>query len=242
MGDIFLEAHGEPFIAFGLSHGIALFIYFAGIAVFLLLAKKVLNSPNAYNTIRWSLFALLILSEVSYQTYTALNGIWSLREHIFLHLCGIAGITAAIALVNHHKRLIVITFFIGLVPAFLALVTPELPYDFPHYRYWKFFVHHITISLTSLFLVVFNNVTITFRSFLKTYGYLLIYAAFIGFLVNPLLGSNYLYLSHTPTASTPLDLLGSGIWYYVNLCLLAFAAFFAQYLVYRVITRKNIEL
>ncbi|QKY71003.1 TIGR02206 family membrane protein [Lentibacillus sp. CBA3610] len=241
MMGIFLEEHGEPFTAFGSSHLIALFIYFAGITIFLLFAKKILYNRSVYNTIRWSLFSLLVLSEVSYQTYTALNGIWSLADHIFLHLCGIAGITGAIALINHNKLLIQITFFIGLVPAFLALVTPELPYDFPHYRYLKFFVHHTAISWTSIFLVVSNNVTITFKTLLKTYGYVLIYAAIIGFFVNPLLGSNYLYLSHTPTANTPLDLLGSGIWYYVNLCILAFVVFFVQYKLYRLFTRKKFE-
>lgn len=239
MTDIFLETNGEPFTAFGSSHLTALLVYFLGAAILLLFPKKILNHSSVYNTIRWSFFSLLVLSEVSYQTYTALNGIWSLGEHMFLHLCGVAGITGAIALVNHNKLLIQITFFIGLIPSFLALVTPELPYDFPHYRYLKFFIHHITISWTSIFLVVSNNVTITFQSFLKTYGYLLTYAAVIGFLVNPLLDSNYLYLSHTPTASTPLDLLGSGIWYYVNLCILAFIVFLVQYLVFRLITRHK---
>src|SRR5699024_4898036 len=171
------EKNGEPFTAFDTSHLMALIIYLLGIVIFLSFSKKVLNHATIYNTIRWGLFSLLIFSEVSYQTYTALNGIWSLGEHMFLHLCGVAGITGAIALVNHNKKLIQITFFIGLIPSFLALITPELPYDFPHYRYLKFFIHHITISWTSLFLVVSNHVTITFKSFLKTYGYLLIYAA-----------------------------------------------------------------
>ncbi|WP_010529098.1 TIGR02206 family membrane protein [Lentibacillus jeotgali] len=241
MKDIFLEVSGEPFIAYGTSHLTALLIYFLGAAALPFLCKKLHKHSIFYNTIRWSLFSLLVLSEVSYQTYTALNGIWSLGDHMFLHLCGVAGITGAIALINHNKRLIQITFFIGLVPSFLALATPELLYDFPHYRYLKFFIHHITISWTSIFLVASNHVTITFQSLFKTYGYLLIYAAVIGFLVNPFLNSNYLYLSHTPTASTPLDLLGSGIWYYVNLSILAFIVFLVQYLVYRLITRKKFE-
>ncbi len=53
----------------------------------------------------------------------------------------------------------------------MALITPELPYDYPHFRYWKFFIHHIVISWSSIFLVV------------------------------------------------------TGIWYYTNLCMLAFIVF-----------------
>ncbi|MFD2759900.1 YwaF family protein [Lentibacillus juripiscarius] len=239
MASIFLEQSGSPFTAFGFSHITTLLVYIIGLTILMLFTKKILSKPSIYQFIRWSLFTLLILSEISYQLYTALNGIWSLSEHMFLHLCGIAGITGAISLLTHNKQFIQITFFFGLIPAFLALVTPELPYDFPHYRFLKFFIHHIAISWTGVFLVITNHVTIPFPSFIKSYVYLLIYAAIIGFFVNPLLGSNYLYLSHTPAASTPLDLLGNGVWYYVNLCILAFIVFFLQYLVYS--TRAGIK-
>ncbi|GGJ95927.1 hypothetical protein GCM10007063_18030 [Lentibacillus kapialis] len=238
MTGIFLETNGEPFTAFGISHLTGLLVYFLGAGALLLFPHKILNHPPVHNTLRWSFFCLLVLSEVSYQVYTVLNGIWSLEEHMFFHLCGIAGITGAIALVSNNKPLIRITFFIGLIPSFLALVTPELPYDFPHYRFLKFFIHHLTISWTSIFLVISNHVSISFQSFFKTYGSLLIYAAIIGLLANPVLDSNYLYLNHPPIASTPLDLLGNGVWYYVNLCVLAFIIFLMQYMLYRFITRK----
>ncbi len=237
-----LSLGGEPFIAFGSSHIVMLLIYFSGIMLFVIFIKKVLSNTYLYNTIRWILFSLLILSEVSYQTWTALTGIWSLQEHTPLHLCGVAGITGAIALVTHNRKLIQVTFFIGLIPAFLALVTPELPYDYPHYRFWKFFVHHTAISWTSIFLVATSSLKIKFKSLLEVYGYLLIYAIIIGFFINPLLNSNYLYLSHTPTATTPLDVLGSGIWYYVNLCGLAFIVFFVQLQIYKLLKREKSTL
>ncbi|MBP1950965.1 YwaF family protein [Virgibacillus litoralis] len=237
-----LSLGGKPFITFGTSHIIMLLIYFIGIVIFILFLKKILTDTSLYNIVRWSLFGLLILSEVSYQTWTAVNGIWSLREHTPLHLCGIAGITGAIALVTHNRKLIQVTFFIGLIPALLALITPELPYDVPHYRFWKFFIHHTAISWTSIFLVATSSLKIHIKSLLETFGYLLLYAIIIGFIINPFLDSNYLYLSHTPTATTPLDVLGSGIWYYVNLCGLAFTVFFIQLQIYKLIRRKKSTL
>ncbi|GAA0594246.1 TIGR02206 family membrane protein [Virgibacillus siamensis] len=230
---------GEPFTAFGLSHLIMLAIYFFGIILFFISRKKIRSKSTLYNIIRWLLFGILVFSEIIYHIWAAVNGIWSLREHIPLHLCGITGITGAIALFNHNKKLIRITFFFGLIPAFLAVVTPELPYDFPHFRYWKFFIHHIVISWVSLFLAAANSIEITLKSLLESYGYILLYAALIGFFVNPVLGSNYLYLADTPTADTPLDLLGSGLMYYFNLCLLAFIVFFIQYKVYNFFMRNK---
>ncbi|WP_373894731.1 YwaF family protein [Virgibacillus natechei] len=234
MKEWFNDLHGEPFIAFGSNHITILIIYFVGLITLLLTYKRILANPSTYNFIRWTLFVLLILSELSYQVWTAANGIWNLRDHMPLHLCGIAGITGAIALVTYNKKLITITFFIGLIPAFLALVTPELPYDIPHFRFWKFFIHHMTISWVGIFLVVTSSVKITFKSTLEAYVYLLIYAAMIGFFINPVLNSNYLYLSHTPSANTPLDLLGSGAWYYINLCLLALVVFVGLFGVYKI--------
>ncbi|GAB3062891.1 YwaF family protein [Virgibacillus ainsalahensis] len=237
MREWFTSLDGVPFEAFGTNHVIMLIIYITGIILLLTTYKKIISNQLMYNAVRWILFGLLVLSEVSYQTWTAVNGIWSLAEHTPMHLCGIAGITGAIALVTHNKKLIIITFFIGFIPAFLALVTPELPYDFPHFRFWKFFVHHIAISWTGIFLVVTSNVKITFKSMLESYGYLIMYAAIIGFIINPWLDANYLYLSATPEASTPLDLLGSGIGYYINLCLLGLIVFTALYGLYKLFRR-----
>ncbi|UJL46604.1 TIGR02206 family membrane protein [Virgibacillus sp. NKC19-16] len=239
MKEWFSDIHGEPFIAFGSSHITVLIIYFVGLITLLLTYKRILTNPSTYNFIRWTLFVLLILSELSYQVWTAANGIWNLRDHMPLHLCGIAGITGAIALVTHNKKLITITFFIGFVPAFLALMTPELPYDYPHFRFWKFFIHHMAISWVSIFLVLTNAVKITFKSTMQAYGYLLLYAAIIGYFINPVLDSNYLYLSHTPSANTPLDLLGSGVWYYINLCLLALVVFVGLFGIYKLFRIKK---
>ncbi|QGS67861.1 hypothetical protein CV093_01195 [Oceanobacillus sp. 143] len=113
-------------------------IYAIGLILFFFMRKQDGMDSRAYNIIRWSLFSVLVLSEVSYQIWTATNGIWSLSEYIPLHLCGIASIIGAIALASLNQRLIVISFFIGFIPAFLAIITPELPYDFPQFRFLQF--------------------------------------------------------------------------------------------------------
>ncbi|MGY0693980.1 YwaF family protein [Virgibacillus sp. FSP13] len=221
----FGNIEGDPFIAFGSTHLFMLLIYLIGL-IFLLTGYNIVQKNSVlYNMIRWILFSLLVLSELMYQTWTIVYGVWSVNKHLPLHLCGVASIIAAIALINYNRRLIITAYFIGIIPAFLALITPELPYDFPHFRYFKFFIHHIVISWASIFLVLTSNLKITFRSMLETYGWLVLYAIFIGFVINPIFNANYLYLANTPSASTPLDLLGSGIWYYVNLCLLGFVVF-----------------
>ncbi|UFU00638.1 TIGR02206 family membrane protein [Radiobacillus kanasensis] len=229
----------QTFTPFSPSHLIMLAIYVVGVLFMIIYYREINLQLKLYQTLRWGLFALLITSELTYQVWAAVNDVWNFRDHMPLHLCGIASITAMFALYTKNSKLIAITFFIGIVPAFLALITPELPYGYDHYRFWKFFIHHIVISWSGLFLVLTSTVRITLRSVLSSYVYLLVYAFVIGVYVNPALESNYLYLSNKPTASTPLDLLGSGLVYYFNLCLLALVVFLLLYGVYTIFQKKT---
>ncbi|MHA6253157.1 YwaF family protein [Oceanobacillus sp. CAU 1775] len=237
MKEWFLTLKGDAFVTFGTSHFIMLAIYFIIVFLLLYFQGTIRSNKRISNSIRWILFILLIASEVSYQTWTATHGIW--RENLPFHLCGVAGIVGAIALLTMNRHLIPIAFFIGLVPAFAALITPDLLFDFPNFRFFKFFIHHIAISVTSIYLaIVMKPPFITFKSLLYTYFYLVLYAFFIGLLINPWLDANYLYLEGTPVTSSPLDLLGEGFWYRINLGILAFVVFLAQFYIYRFLKRK----
>ncbi|QDP42122.1 TIGR02206 family membrane protein [Radiobacillus deserti] len=214
-------------------------LYFIGILWMIMLRKELKLPSTLSQTIRWSFFILLILSEFTYQWWAAVNDVWNLQEHMPLHLCGVASITGMLSLLTYNKRLVRFTFFIGIIPAFLALITPELYYGYDHYRFWKFFIHHIVISWTGLYLILSSSIRITLRSVIQSFMYLVFYACVIGFIINPLLDSNYLYLSNKPTASTPLDLLGSGFSYYINLGLVALTVFLLLYGCYRFFQKKT---
>lgn len=238
MKDWFLTLKGEPFTAFGTSHFTMLFLYAACVFLLLIFRKNIIHNNSAFQRIRWILFTILIASESSYQIWTAIHGIWF--KNLPFHLCGVAGIIGAIALFTLHRKLIAIIFFIGLIPAFLAILTPELLYDFPNFRYFKFFFHHIAISVTSIFLAMTSKPgTITMKSMLETYFYLVLYALFVGFIINPSLETNYLYLTETPTTSSPLDLFGEGMMYRINLGIIAFIIFYVQLVAFRFFKKES---
>lgn len=222
----------QPFYIFSAGHILMLIIYAVALLILLMGTRKIRKHPNIYQLLRWTFFTLLICSEISYQIWALLNGVWNLREHIPLHLCGIASILAMISLLTQNKKLIQITFFIGVIPPLLALITPVLPHDYHHFRFWKFFIHHIVISLASVFLVIGNRIELRLKAIGEAFAYLILYAIVIGFIVNPLLNSNYLYLAYIPLANTPLQFLGEGFWYYINLGLAALASFFLLYAIH----------
>ncbi|UOR11172.1 YwaF family protein [Halobacillus amylolyticus] len=223
----------QPFHAFGTAHLIMLVIFSIGMIGLWLSSSRIKKGTRIHDWIRWVLFFLLVTCEVSYQVWTVANEVFSPAEHLPLHLCGVASLIAMIGLLTYNKKLIQINFFIGIAPALLALITPDIPHGYEHFRFWKFFLHHMAITWASLFLIVTTHVSINRRVLFETYSYLVLYSILIGF-VNKLIGSNYLYLSGPPAAATPLDYLGEGGWYYVHLSLLALLVFLLMLGVYRI--------
>lgn len=227
-----------PFELFSFSHLLVLGIAFIGFLSLVLVRERLGVQDQLFQTMRWVLLTVLVISEISYQYWAITHDLWSFSRHVPLHLCGIASITAMIGLVTLRPLWIKISFFIGILPAVLALVTPDMPYDYQHYRFWKFFVHHTAISWACLFLALAMPSAITIRSVFSVYGLLLVYAAIIGFFVNPAVEANYLYLSGRPNVSSPLDFFGDGNWYYINLCIAALLLFVIQYVIYHWFFKK----
>ncbi|KHE72083.1 TIGR02206 family membrane protein [Halobacillus sp. BBL2006] len=242
MKEWFTPGSDYPFYSFGTSHIIVLVIFFIILIAIPLFSSRLNKYKRTFQTVRFSLLILLIWSEVSYQTWTAVNGLWNFADHMPLHLCGIASLLGMVSLITYKPKLIKINFFIGIIPALIALITPDLPYDYHHYRFWKFFLHHMAIPWTSLFLVVTARVEITWKDMIETYAYLVGYAVIIG-LINFWTGANYLYLDHPPGAGTLLGVIGDGIAYILNLSLLALFTFLVMLGFYklsrRFLTRKE---
>ncbi|MGP4059222.1 YwaF family protein [Halobacillus sp. H74] len=230
----------QPFTLFGQSH-ITMLTLFVIVSVFILSTANLLKKSRAtHSLIRWTLFCLLLFSEISYQTWAITKGIWGTGEHLPLHLCGIASLLGALALLTYQPKLIKITYFIGTVPAAIALITPDLLHDYEHFRFWKFFLHHMAISWTSLFLIVTTSVKISWKDLMETFLYLIVYSTFIG-LINTIAGTNYLYLQGPPVTGTPLDWMGEGFFYYINLAVTAFFVFAVMVLVYKFADKMHNE-
>lgn len=227
------------FNLFSTSHLIVLTIALIGTILLFLFKNKLRDSSKGSNWLRWILLALLVLSEFSFHYWAIVNDVWRFHNQMPFHLCGVASVVSIIGLITMRPFWIQLAFFIGILPAFLALFTPELPYDYQHFRFWKFFIHHMAITWACLFLALSRPQVITIRSFFGVYSLLLVYAALVGFFINPWTDSNFLFLMQRPTTTSPLDFFGEGIWYYINLCLTTFALFFIQYVLFHKFVKRS---
>lgn len=187
---------------------------------------------------RWALVAALFLSEVSLIIWSIYVGQWDLRFNLPLQLCTISLYLCIIMLIIKQRFIFEIVYFFGLAGAFQAIVTPELYYTFPHYRFLHFFIAHFAIILAILHMVWVERMTITFRSMIKSFVALNIFAL-IAFLVNIATGANYMFLARKPENPSILDVLGPYPWYILFLEVIALLMFFILYLPFYVKHQKK---
>lgn len=225
----------ERFEAFSNSHIVLLLLFISGIVGLFLSYRILLSYQLLQQLVRWGLFSILLMAEITHTLWGIANGSWSMEDHAPLHLCGLGSILSMIALVTYNRKLIQFLYFAAILPALITLITPEVFYSFPHFRFMKFFLHHMALVWTGIFLLLMTTTPITIRVLGQMFFLLNGYAAIIFFL-NGQIGTNYLFLASTPDVTTPLDMLGDGVWYYIHLELFCFGLFVFMYFLYKAVS------
>jgi len=197
---------GPEFELFQMPHLVALSIVLS-CALFLLYLRWHKNE-KLNNVFRLSLAALLILQEISYHLWRIYAGEWSLQIMLPFHLCSVFVWLSAYMLITKNRHIYEFAFFLGISGALQALLTPDIAeYGFPHFRFFHIFVSHGSIVLASLFMTIVENYRPYWRSMAKVLLWLNIYAVFV-YIVNLIIGSNYLFVNHKPETASLLDVLG----------------------------------
>ncbi|MDQ0255100.1 putative integral membrane protein (TIGR02206 family) [Evansella vedderi] len=189
------------------------------------------NKPYM-SKVRWILFGVLVFTEIALITWTITNGFWDIRYNLPLHLCTISLFLSAYMLLTKNYRIFEVLYFFGLGGAIQAMLTPDLTYTFPHFRFFHFFIAHIAIILAVLYMVWIFKYTVTIGSLIKSF-IVLNGLALIAFSVNQLTGANYMFLARKPQGPSMLDWLGPYPWYILSLQLIVLVIFFLLYLPFR---------
>jgi hypothetical integral membrane protein (TIGR02206 family) len=225
------------FQMFSSVHLLTLLLFaFITAGIFLCLSK--------FSNVKWIgtiLVCTLCISEISYQMWTISNGIWSIQKTLPLHLCSISTFIGIYLYFKRGSRLFYLFLYIGFIPPILALISPDIPYAFPHYRYIKYFLHHMAIPLMVLYLFYYDHYPLRKGSILYGLGLVNCLAVPI-YIVNKVSGSNYFFLSGPPEGNTPLLWFGDGITYIVNLEIAAVIVFSLNYLLFKFIAGKRRKL
>ncbi|UOE96010.1 TIGR02206 family membrane protein [Alkalihalobacillus sp. LMS39] len=218
-----------PFDMFSMSHLVVLLLFLT-LLVGLYLGRPRMKQKGK-TLIRYILIVILISCEVSFHLWFILHDQWTVRGNLPLQLCSISIYLCTFMLLTRNHSLSEVTFFFGIGGAIQAMITPELFYGFPHYRFFHFFIAHMAILYACFYMIWYERLHLTFQSVIKAWVSLNVIAIFV-FFVNHLTGSNYMFLARKPTNPTIIDWLGPYPWYILSLELLAFLIFTIVYFIF----------
>jgi hypothetical integral membrane protein (TIGR02206 family) len=133
--------------------------------------------------------------------------IWDVQTSLPLELCSVTLLLSILMLIFRSRWLYPIILFAGIGGALQAVLTPNLAYAFPHYRFIHFFVAHSAIILAALYMTWIEGLKPTWKSV----GGAMLFLnglALIVWIVDDALGANYMFLAGKPSTPSILDVLG----------------------------------
>lgn len=157
-------------------------------------------------------FILLALGDFNYKTDLPFD------------ICNLSGIALPFLMWNPKKRIHDVLYFWILAGTLQAIVTPHLYNGFPNFIFIKYWWVHGGLVISAIYSTIVFDLKPDFKSLLKSFLALQGYVAFI-FLINTILGSNYVYVMRKPPTTSALDFLSPWPWYLLEAEVLAFILF-----------------
>lgn len=206
------------------------------IAVFVVFWSSFIYLRTAWNEtqkrkVRIALAIALATAEISIHIWWAYWGIWSIQTTLPLHLCSIMVWVTVYVAFTGDKNLYEFTYFLGIGGALQAFLTPAdgAMYDIPHYRIMQTLIAHGLLITIPIYMAVMEGFRPTLSSFKRIFIWTNIYMVAI-FILNRIIGSNYLFIAQKPPSPTLMDILSPWPWYIPQLELVAFVIFFVLYI------------
>lgn len=208
----------RSFEAFGTSHLAALAVTVAIVALMGWAART--GQSRALRILEITLGWILLSMPMVTATAVAMTGPFDLQSGLPLHYCDMATIAGGIALLFRRPLAIEIVYFFGLAGTLQGLLTPALQLDFPHPRYFHFFVIHGGVVIAALHLVWNRGFHPRPWAIARMLVATVVYSTLAGVL-NWLLHTNFGFLCAKPPNASLMDHLGPWPWYVGSLLALS---------------------
>ncbi|WP_430787999.1 TIGR02206 family membrane protein [Virgibacillus flavescens] len=199
-----------------------------GLAVLLGITVYALRNKEKAHYIKFIILGGLIVSELTLNIWYFYSGEWDAASTLPFQLCSITLYLSVLMLLTGNYRLFEVTYFLGIGGALQALLTPELYFGFPHFRFYQFFIAHISIVLASFYMIFVQRKAPVLKSVWRALLWINVVAGTV-FLINKLTGGNYMFLSEKPDNPSILDYLGDYPFYLISLEIAAVVLFLILY-------------
>ena len=235
--------NGAPeFHAYGLSH---LSVIFLTIVLPFVLASLVwrTKSQRIEKLIIAGLSTVLILNYVAYLIFVRSRGVVDWRQMLPMQMCDWGMVVVIVAMWTGSQRWFEVAYFWGIGGTLQAVLTPNLRYGFPDWRFISFFTSHSCIIVGVIFLMLTRRYRPYPMSIVRVWLWSEFYFV-ITLIVDELTASNYGFLLHKPEAFSILSFLSDSRPLYLlqlhGVALLFFLLLYAPFAIVDLVTRKSL--
>lgn len=227
---------GDPFVLFNTAHLSALGVILLINILIIVFRKRF--SPGGKTALRYSLAVVLVMVEVSWHVWNYAIGDWTIQTMLPLHLCSALVWLSAYMLVTKSYRIYEFSYFLGIAGAIQALLTPDAGmYGFPHFRAFQVMMSHGAIITAAITMTFVEGYRPTWASVKRVFINSNLYMIAV-FILNQLIGSNYLFIAHKPETTSLMDILPPWPWYILYIEVIAIALCLLLYLPYELHDRR----
>jgi hypothetical integral membrane protein (TIGR02206 family) len=174
----------------------------------------------------------VVLSEAGWWVINIVNGTWTVRWSLPLHICEAGCFLLAVALIWRSRFAFEMSYFWALGGTLPGLFTPDVPGHFPMPVYFQYYLEHGLLVLGAFYCVIALRMRPLPGAVRRVSVATALYATVIAF-VDYFTGGNYLFLRSLPPTRTFLDYMGPWPWYILTLVALALVIFTLLYLPFR---------
>jgi hypothetical integral membrane protein (TIGR02206 family) len=199
------------------------------------------KSLRVERTIVVLLSAILILNYVAYLIFVRSHGIVSWQQMLPLQLCDWGMVVVMVAMWTGNQRWFEVAYFWGIGGTLQAVLTPNLRFGFPDWRFISFFTSHSSIIIG----VVFLMLTRRYRPYPMSIVRVFLWSEFyfvVTLIADELTGFNYGFLLHKPEAFSILSFLSDSRPVYLlemhGVALLFFLGLYAPFAIADLVRRN----
>jgi len=234
----------EPeFQPYGLPH---LTVIFLTIVLPFALAAIVwrTKSSRTEKAIVGVLSAVLVLNYIVYLIFIRSRGTASWQQMLPMQLCDWGMVVVIVAMCTGNQRWFEVAYFWGIGGTLQAVLTPNLRFGFPDWRFISFFTSHCGIIIG----VVFLMLTRRYRPYPMSIVRVFLWSEFyfvVTFITDKLTGFNYGFLLHKPEAFSILSFLSDSQPLYLlqmhGLALSFFLALYVPFAIYDLVRCNRVQ-
>ena len=218
---------GAPFELFGPAHLIGLAVVICLATLFIILGRHA--DDKGKHRLRIILAGILLIAETSWHLWNYLTRQWSIQTMLPFHLCSALVWLSIYMLLTESRTIYEFAYLLGIAGALQALLTPDAGiYGFPHFRFFQSLTSHGAIITAALYMTLVEGFRPTFASVKRVIIGSNLYMLVI-FILNFIIGSNYMFIARKPDTASLLDVLPPWPWYIAIIELLALAFVFVFY-------------